>query len=82
MSATLREILLQKCRKKVKGIQSYDEEEEWEETEETINNLENVKSVEELPLEDILAEKRRKYTIEEEFIFLLYNDLLQFFLKE
>ncbi|XP_034188696.1 uncharacterized protein LOC117608151 isoform X2 [Osmia lignaria lignaria] len=82
MSATLREILLHKCRKKLKRIQSYDEEEEWEETEETINNLENVKSIEELPLEDILAEKRRKYTIEEEFTFLLYNDLLQFFLKE
>lgn len=36
----------------------------------------------ELPFEEILAEKRRKYTAKEEFIYLLYNDILPAFVTK
>lgn len=37
---------------------------------------------EELLFEEILAEKRRKYTAKEEFIYLLYNDILPTFVTK
>ncbi|XP_017758943.1 PREDICTED: radial spoke head 10 homolog B-like [Eufriesea mexicana] len=37
---------------------------------------------EDLPFEDILADKRRTYSAKEEFIYLLYNDILMYFVKE
>nr|XP_033192474.1 uncharacterized protein LOC117158062 [Bombus vancouverensis nearcticus] len=78
MNSTLKEVISEKCRKKVISLESYSENEgEVEEMEEKESEI-----VEELPFEDILADKRRKYSAKEEFIFLLYNDTLQYFVKE
>lgn len=37
---------------------------------------------EELPFDEILADKRRKYTDKEELIYLLYNDILPAFVTK
>lgn len=37
---------------------------------------------EELPLEEVLTERRRKYVTKEEFVHLLYNDILPPFIAE
>lgn len=78
MNSTLKEVISEKCRKKVISLESNSENEgEVEEMEEKESEI-----IEELPFEDILADKRRKYSAKEEFIFLLYNDSLQYFVKE
>lgn len=85
MNASLRELILHKCRKRVSRIELNDEEEEMTDTEgeDMFNNLEGSEIVqEELPFEDILAEKRRTYSIKEEFIFLLYNDQIKTFVNK
>ncbi|CAK9826598.1 Radial spoke head 10 homolog B2 [Anthophora retusa] len=76
MDITLQEMIMQKCRKVI-PLTSFDEEEEFEDFEE-----EERETTHELPFEDILAEKRRKYNAKEEFISLLYNDILKHFVKE
>ncbi|CAL7933789.1 unnamed protein product [Xylocopa violacea] len=76
MNAELKEAILQQCRKKIVPLELFNEEEEMEDIEEKKSE------VMELPFEDILAEKRRRYNHKEEFIFLLYNDLLKYFVKE
>lgn len=80
----LQEEILRKCRKKPEFLAPRDERSEDEEHEaEDLHEEEDVISMEidkiaeeELPFEDVLAEKRRKYTAREEFIYLMYNDIL------
>lgn len=82
MSAELTELILRKCRKR---LESYEEEEqdEYSDIEQFLDRLEEGETIqEEEPFEDILADKRRKYTVQEEFSYLLYNDLLKYFVKE
>ena len=74
----LKELISRKCRKKVISLESYgEEEEEVEDIEEKESEI-----IEELAFEDILADKRRKYSAKEEFIYLLYNDILKYFVIE
>lgn len=76
MAATLKEMLLEKCRKKViSSVESFEEEEE-------VIEEKGSETSEDLPFEDILADKRRTYSPKEEFIYLLYNDILKYFVKE
>lgn len=80
----LQEEILRKCRKKPEFLGPRDESSEDEKHEaEDLHEEEDVLSMEidkiakeELPFEDVLAEKRRKYTAREEFIYLMYNDIL------
>ncbi|KAG7208859.1 hypothetical protein KM043_015044 [Ampulex compressa] len=82
MEAALYAEILRKCRKSVISSELYDQSEVVEEEEEDVQEMYNVEEVaekiveEELPYDDVLAEKRRKYTAKEEFIYLLYNDIL------
>lgn len=50
---------------------------EEEEEEEVDENREE----KELPLDNILADQRRKYSLKEEYIYLVYNDLINNFVK-
>ncbi|XP_017792632.1 PREDICTED: phosphatidylinositol 4-phosphate 5-kinase 5-like [Habropoda laboriosa] len=76
MNSALKEVIKEKCRKVIPSTSFDEEEEEIEDVEE------ESETTQELPLEDILAEKRRKYNAKEEFIHLLYNDILKYFVKE
>ncbi|KOX81041.1 Radial spoke head 10 like protein B [Melipona quadrifasciata] len=76
MNIMLKEFISRKCQKKVIFLESYGEEEEVEDIEEKKSEIE------ELAFEDILADKRRKYSAKEEFIYLLYNDILKYFVIE
>ncbi|XP_011702082.1 PREDICTED: radial spoke head 10 homolog B2-like [Wasmannia auropunctata] len=83
----LQEEILRKCRKKTEPLILFDETEEVRKKEdlyeEDIDSIETEKITdEELPFEDILAEKRRKYTTKEEFIYSLYNEILPAFVTE
>jgi len=82
----LQEEILRKCRKKTELLTFPDEtknEHKEDLYEEDIASIETEKTTdEELPFEDILAEKRRKYTTKEEFIYSLYNNILPAFVAE
>ncbi|CAL1674674.1 unnamed protein product [Lasius platythorax] len=84
----LQEEILRKCRKKAEFLAPRDETKDEEHAkdlheEEDVFSMETDKiAEEELPFEDILAEKRRKYTAKEEFIYLMYNDVLPFLIAE
>lgn len=84
----LQEEILRKCRKKTEHLTLPDktEDDEYKEEdsyEEDVVSIETDKTTdEELPFEDILAEKRRKYTTKEEFIYSLYNNILPAFVAE
>lgn len=86
----LRKEILRKCGKRAKFSAVYDKEEDDEYQEEEdiqevdVSSETEVDKIvkEELPFEEILAEKRRKYTAKEEFIYLLYNDMLPFFVTK
>jgi len=83
----LQEEILRKCRKKTELLTFSDETKNDEHKEdlyeEDVASIETEKTTdEELPFEDILAEKRRKYTTKEEFIYSLYNNILPAFVAE
>lgn len=84
----LQEEILRKCRKKTEPLTLPDktEDDEYKEEdsyEEDVVSIETDKTTdEELSFEDILAEKRRKYTTKEEFIYSLYNNILPAFVAE
>lgn len=82
----LKEEISRKCRKKtgpsVLPDETKDERKEEDLREEDVASTETEKIDEELPLEDLLAEKRRKYTTREEFIYSLYNNILPAFITE
>lgn len=85
----LQEEILRKCRKKTESLILPDEMEnnkkhkEEDLYEEDITSIETERTTnEELPFEDILAEKRRKYTTKQEFIYSLYNNILPAFVAE
>lgn len=83
----LQEEILRKCRKKAEFLDSRDDETKEHEAKdlhekEDVLSMEIDKITEDLPFENILAEKRRKYTAKEEFIYLMYNDVLPFFVAE
>lgn len=84
----LQEEILRKCRKKPEFLtprdKTEDEEHEVEDLreEEDVLSMKTDKITEELPFEDILAEKRRKYTAREEFIYSMYNDILPVLVAE
>lgn len=80
----LQEEILRKCRKKTEpSVLPEEAKEEHEEEEEDVTAIETEKIMdEELSFEDILAEKRRKYTAKEEFIYSLYNSILPPFVAE
>lgn len=87
MQALQKEIL-RKCRRKTELLALSDETEDDEHKEEDLHeedeaSIETEKTTDkELSFEDILAEKRRKYTIKEEFIYSLYNSILPAFVTE
>lgn len=62
-------------------MESYDKEEEKMEYSDDISDKFGG-TEDELPFQDILADKRRKYNAKEEFIYLLYNDVLKYFVKK
>ncbi|KAK2575662.1 hypothetical protein KPH14_012058 [Odynerus spinipes] len=76
------EEIIRKCGKTMVFSEIEEEEEMVEEDlhEESVED-EGIKE-EEFPFEDILAEKRRKYGAKDEFVYFLYNDLLQYFVTE
>jgi len=86
----LQEEILRKCRKKTKkeplALSDEMEDDEYKQDvhEKDVVLIETEKTItdEELPFEDILAEKRRKYTTKEEFIYSLYNNILPAFVTE
>lgn len=85
----LQEEILRKCRKKTEFLAPRDETEDEERETEDLHEEEDVVSMEideiaeeELPFEDILAEKRHKYTAKEEFIYSMYNDILPVLVAE
>lgn len=84
----LQEEILRKCRKKTGPSVLSDETEGDEHKEEDLHEEDIVSTEiekttnEELPFEDVLAEKRRKYTTREEFIYSLYNNILPAFVTE
>lgn len=85
----LQEEILHKCRKKLEFLAPRDKREDEEHEAEDLREEEDVLSMEtdkiterELPFEDILAEKRRKYTVREEFIYSMYNDILPVLVAE
>jgi len=83
----LQEEILRKCRKKTELLTFPDETKNDEHKEdlyeEDITSIKTEKTTdEELPFEDILAEKCRKYTTKEEFIYSLYNNILPAFVAE
>ncbi|XP_018394290.1 PREDICTED: phosphatidylinositol 4-phosphate 5-kinase 3-like [Cyphomyrmex costatus] len=78
---TLQEEILRKCRKKTESLifpDKMENDEEFKEEdlyEEDVISVETEKTTtEELPFEDVLAEKRRKYTTKQEFIYSLWNE--------
>ena len=85
---SLQEEILRKCRKKTESLILPDETENDKEHkedlfEEDIVSIETEKTTnDELLFEDVLAEKRRKYTTKQEFIYLLYNNILPAFVAE
>ncbi|XP_032688229.1 uncharacterized protein LOC116852217 [Odontomachus brunneus] len=82
-----REILC-KCRRRAECIvPCYEEADDICQEEDirdvdTSSSKDNGITKEELPFEEILAEKRRKYTAKEDFIYLLYNDILPAFVTK
>lgn len=87
MQALQKEIL-RKCRKKTEPLalsgKMEDDEYKQDVHETDVVSIETEKTItdEELPFEDILAEKRRKYTTKAEFIYSLYNNILPAFITE
>ncbi|KAL6429539.1 hypothetical protein ACFW04_007469 [Cataglyphis niger] len=76
----LQEEILRKCRKKTKFLVPHDETEDEEHKAEDLHEEKDILSTEtdkiveeELPFQDILAEKRREYTAKEEFIYLIWD---------
>lgn len=84
----LQEKILRKCRKKVEPLPPHDatENNDYQKTEDIQEKdafeIKTDEIIEEKQLVNILAEKRRKFTTKEEFIYLLYNDILPAFVTE
>lgn len=83
----LQEEILRKCKKKMESLiipETKDDEHKEEDLyEEDVLSIETDKTTDdELPFENILAEKRRKYTTKEEFIYSLYNNILPAFVAK
>lgn len=85
----LQEEILRKCRKKTEFLVPRDETEDKRHEAEDLHEEKDVFSIEtdkiveeELSFEDILAEKRRKYTAKEEFVYSMYNDILPVLVTE
>lgn len=84
----LQEEILCRCKKRANSLAACyekiddicDEEEDIQDVE--ISSTKDEIAEDELPFEEILAEKRRKYTAKEEFIYLLYNDILPAFVNK
>jgi len=85
---SLQEEILHKCGKKTEALILPDETENDKEHkkdlfEEDIASIETEKTKKDkLLFEDVLAEKRRKYTTKQEFIYSLYNNILPAFVAQ
>ena len=85
---SLQEEILRKCGKKTEALILPDETENDKEHKEDLFE-EDIVSIEiektkkdKLLFEDVLAEKRRKYTTKQEFIYSLYNNILPAFVVQ
>lgn len=84
----LQKEIQRKCRKNSESLVFRDKTEndeyqkEYIQQENDVSIMKNDEIAEELAFEEILAEKRRKYTAKEEFIYLLYNDILPTFVTK